>query len=73
MILKIKLKRNINYPQNSSSMLEVSTNVKNLLTILKTLLQLPSHRLVVVGKGKHYKKKCENYIKEHHLESQVLF
>ena len=46
---------------------------KNLLTILKTLLQLPSHRLVVVGKGKHYKKKCESYIKEHHLESQVLF
>ena len=49
---------------------------KNLLVVLEAMLQLPTnHRipLVVVGDGKAYKQKVLEYIKQHHLSSQVFF
>tara|TARA_Y100000385_G_C12965081_1_gene581468 strand:+ start:143 stop:1066 length:924 start_codon:yes stop_codon:yes gene_type:complete len=46
---------------------------KNLLTILKTLKEIPKKKLVVIGNGKEYKIKCENYIKDNNLSSRVFF
>ena len=46
---------------------------KNLLTILKTLKELPNQKLVVIGNGKAYKTKCLRFIAEHNLSNRVLF
>ena len=46
---------------------------KNLLTILKTLKELPKQMLVVIGNGKSYKLKCLNFIKENDLHDRVIF
>lgn len=46
---------------------------KNLLTILKTLLELPHQKLVVIGSGKHYKMECIRFIDKHHLSNRVFF
>jgi glycosyltransferase involved in cell wall biosynthesis len=46
---------------------------KNLLTILKSIKELPEHHLVVVGNGKGYKTKCLQYIKKHNLQGRVSF
>jgi len=46
---------------------------KNLLTILKTLLELPHQKLVVIGDGKAYKMKCDRFIDTHNLSDRVLF
>ena len=46
---------------------------KNLLTILKTLKELPNQKLVVIGSGKAYKSKCLRFISENNLSDRVLF
>ncbi len=46
---------------------------KNLLTILKSIKELPKQHLVVIGKGKEYKNKCLQYIREHNLQERVSF
>ncbi|MDE0917447.1 MAG: glycosyltransferase family 1 protein [Flavobacteriales bacterium] len=46
---------------------------KNLLTILKTLLELPHQKLVVIGDGKDYKMTCDRFIDTHNLSDRVLF
>ena len=46
---------------------------KNLLTILKTLKELPNQKLVVIGKGKAYRIKCLRFISKHKLSNRVLF
>ena len=46
---------------------------KNLLTILKTLIELPNQKLVVIGSGKRYKMECIRFIKKHDLSDRVLF
>ena len=46
---------------------------KNLLTILKSIKELPKQHLVVIGKGKEYKNKCLQYIIEHNLQKRVSF
>ena len=46
---------------------------KNLLTILKSIKELPKQHLVVIGKGKEYKNKCLQYIREHNLQDRVSF
>ena len=46
---------------------------KNLLTILKSIKELPKQHLVVIGKGKEYKNKCLQYIREHNLKERVSF
>lgn len=46
---------------------------KNLLTILKTLLELPNQKLVVIGRGKDYKRKCLRFIDTHNLSDRVFF
>jgi len=46
---------------------------KNLLTILKTLKELPNQTLVVIGSGKYYMKKCIRFIDENNLTDRVLF
>jgi glycosyltransferase involved in cell wall biosynthesis len=45
---------------------------KNLLTLLKTLKELPNQKLVVIGNGKTYKIKCLRFIAEHNLSDRVL-
>jgi glycosyltransferase involved in cell wall biosynthesis len=45
---------------------------KNLLTLLKSLCELPNEKLVVVGRGKTYKEKCLNFIQENHLSDRVF-
>ena len=35
---------------------------KNLLTLLKSLKELPNQKLVVIGEGKSYKSKCLKFI-----------
>lgn len=46
---------------------------KNLLTLLKTIEELPNQKLVVIGNGKAYKIKCLRFIAEHNLSDRVLF
>ena len=46
---------------------------KNLLTLLKTLKELPNQKLVVIGNGKAYKIKCLRFISEHNLSDRILF
>jgi glycosyltransferase involved in cell wall biosynthesis len=46
---------------------------KNLLTILKTLLELPNQKLVVIGRGKDYKRKCLQFIETHKISDRVFF
>ena len=46
---------------------------KNLLTILKSIKELPKQHLVVIGNGKEYKNKCLQYIREHNLQDRVSF
>jgi len=46
---------------------------KNLLTILKSIKELPKQHLVVIGNGKEYKNKCLQYIIEHNLQKRVSF
>jgi len=46
---------------------------KNLLTILKTLNELPHQKLVVIGNGKDYKMKCVRFIEKKNLSDRVLF
>ncbi len=46
---------------------------KNLLTLLKTLKELPDQMLVVIGQGKSYKTKCLRYISDNNLSERVIF
>ena len=46
---------------------------KNLLTLLKTLTDLPNQKLVVIGNGKSYKIKCLRFISECNLSDRVIF
>lgn len=49
---------------------------KNLLTIVKAIRQMPDKQrlpLVIVGKGKKYKKIVENYIKSHNLAHLIYW
>ena len=46
---------------------------KNLLTILKTLKELPNQRLVVIGEGKSYKVECLRFITKNNLSNRVIF
>ncbi|MEE2953557.1 MAG: glycosyltransferase family 1 protein [Bacteroidota bacterium] len=44
---------------------------KNLLTILKTLREIPNQELVIVGSGKKYKNRCIEFIKKYSLNNRV--
>lgn len=46
---------------------------KNLLTILKSLKELENKHLVIIGDGKKYKKKCQDFIQKNHLQTRVTF
>ena len=46
---------------------------KNLLTLIKTLKELPDQKLVVIGDGKSYKKECEKFINQNKLSDRVIF
>ena len=46
---------------------------KNLLTLIKTLKELPNQKLVVIGDGKSYKKECEKFINQNKLSDRVIF
>ena len=45
---------------------------KNLLTLLKAMIDLPNELLVVIGDGKTYKKICLEFIKKNHLEERII-
>ena len=44
---------------------------KNLLTLLKSLKDLPKKNLIIIGDGKSYKKECLNFIKKNKLEKRT--
>ena len=46
---------------------------KNLLTLLKSLKELPNQTLIVIGNGTSYKLKCEKFILENQLNKRVIF
>ncbi len=46
---------------------------KNLLTVLKTLNEIPNQKLVVIGEGKAYKNKCLKFIKKNKISDRVIF
>ena len=49
---------------------------KNLLTVVKAIQELPEKDripLIVVGNGKNYKKKVQNYIANHQLQKWVIW
>ena len=46
---------------------------KNLMTLLKSLKNLPQHKLIIIGDGKSYKNKCQKYIKANNLQKRTKF
>ena len=46
---------------------------KNLLTLLAVLKELPKQKLIIIGDGKSYKKKCLEFIIKHQLSNRVFF
>tara|TARA_B110000438_G_scaffold66088_1_gene66594 strand:- start:11735 stop:12859 length:1125 start_codon:yes stop_codon:yes gene_type:complete len=46
---------------------------KNLLTLLKSLNNLPEYNLIIIGDGKSYMKKCQKYIKTNNLQKRTKF
>tara|TARA_Y100001933_G_scaffold219735_1_gene228553 strand:- start:12408 stop:13532 length:1125 start_codon:yes stop_codon:yes gene_type:complete len=46
---------------------------KNLLSLIKAIKKIPNQKLVVIGNGKKYKKKCREYIRVNNLEKNILF
>ena len=46
---------------------------KNLLTLLKAIKELPNQKLVVIGNGSAYKKRCDKFIQKNKLSKRVLF
>lgn len=67
------IKEKYNLPTNFILYVGSIVERKNLLTILKSLVQLDKYELVVVGKGNEYKKKCEDFIKQYKLKDRVHF
>ena len=65
----------LKYKLPASYLLYVGTieERKNLLTLLKTLTDLPNQKLVVIGNGKSYKIKCLRFISEYNLSDRVIF
>ena len=45
---------------------------KNLITLLQTLIELPNQKLVIIGNGKSYKKKCLEFIHTNKLSNRVI-
>ena len=72
---KIKKRIKIKYNLPDEYLLTVGTieERKNLLLILRSLKELPEKKLVVIGNGKKYKKKCEQYIQDNNLTNKVIF
>jgi glycosyltransferase involved in cell wall biosynthesis len=46
---------------------------KNLLTLLKTINELPKQKLVIIGDGKSYKTKCLKFITVNKISDRVFF
>ena len=46
---------------------------KNLISLLKSVKQLPDYQLVVIGNGKSYKKQCLKYIEVNNMHHQITF
>ncbi|MEE3037895.1 MAG: glycosyltransferase family 1 protein [Bacteroidota bacterium] len=46
---------------------------KNLMSLLKTVKQLPDYQLVVIGNGKAYKTQCLKYIEANNMQKQIIF
>ncbi len=44
---------------------------KNLITLLKVLKDLPNKKLVIIGDGKSYKKKCVDFIRDNNLSNRT--
>ena len=62
-----------NLPENFLLYVGTIEERKNLLTLLETIKELPNEKLVIIGDGRSYKKKCLNYISENHLSERVWF
>jgi len=62
-----------NLPQNFLLNVGTIEERKNLLTILKSIKELPTQHLVVIGNGKEYKNKCQKYISDNNLQNRVHF
>ena len=45
---------------------------KNLLTLLEALKDIPRKKLIIIGDGKNYKKKCISFINNNNLDSRTL-
>ena len=45
---------------------------KNLITLLQTLIELPNQKLVIIGNGKSYKKRCLEFIDTNNLSNRVI-
>lgn len=44
---------------------------KNLITLLKVLKDLPNKKLIIIGDGSSYKKKCVNFINDNNLSNRT--
>ena len=44
---------------------------KNLITLLKVLKYLPNKKLIIIGDGKSYKKKCMHFIRDNNLSNRT--
>ncbi|MBT3417610.1 MAG: glycosyltransferase family 4 protein [Flavobacteriales bacterium] len=60
-------------PQNFLLNVGTIEERKNLLTILKSIKELPTQQLVVIGKGTDYKNKCQKYISDNNLQNRITF
>ncbi len=70
-IKRKKIRERYKLPENYLLYVGSIEERKNLLTILKTIKEIPKQDLVIIGEGGNYKKKCINYIKENNLTKRV--
>ena len=71
--LQLKLKIQHNLPSNFLLYVGSVNERKNLMTILRALKTLPSHKLVIIGHGGEYKIKCQKFVEDNKMSHRVQF
>jgi len=69
----VDFKRKNNLPAKYILYVGTVEERKDLLTLVKALAELDDAKLVVIGKQKNYAERVKNFIRDHKLESRVIF
>jgi glycosyltransferase involved in cell wall biosynthesis len=69
----LEFKRKNNLPEKYILYVGTVEERKDLLTLVKALAELDHAKLVIIGKQKSYSERVKNFIRDHQLESRVIF